>query len=63
MYDLIYHPAETELLAQARRRGLPACNGLSMLVWQGVLALEHFLDRPLDRKAMAEAAAAAMNQT
>ena len=62
VYDLIYHPAETELLSQARRRGLPACNGLSMLVWQAVLALEHFLDRPLDRKAMAAAATAALNE-
>ena len=58
--DLIYHPAETELLRQARRRGLAACNGLSMLVWQAVLALEYFLDRPLDREELARVAAAAL---
>ena len=62
VFDLIYHPAETELLAQARRRGLNAMNGLPMLVWQAVLALEHFLNRPLDRKALA-AVAAALHQT
>lgn len=56
VFDLIYHPAETELLSRARRRGLSAMNGLPMLVWQAVLALEHFLDRPLDRADMAQAA-------
>ena len=60
VYDLIYHPAETELLRQARRRGLAASNGLSMLVWQAVLALEYFLDRPLDREGLARTAAAAL---
>ena len=60
VYDLIYHPAETELLRQARRRGLAASNGLSMLVWQAVLALEYFLDRPLDREELARAAGAAL---
>ena len=60
VYDLIYHPAETGLLRQARRRGLAACNGLSMLVWQAVLALEYFLDRPLNREGLAHAAAAAL---
>ena len=59
-YDLIYHPAETELLRQARRRGLAAANGLSMLVWQAVLALEYFLDRPLDREDLARAATAGL---
>lgn len=33
-----------------------------MLVGQAVLALEHFLNRPLDRTNMAEAATAALNQ-
>ena len=45
------------------RRGLRTENGLPMLVWQAVLALEAFLDRPLDRPAMAAAATAALNQT
>lgn len=62
VFDAIYHPAETELLAQARRRGLSTLNGLPMLVNQAVLALEHFLNRPLDRPAMAAVAAAALNQ-
>ncbi len=61
VFDLIYHPAETELLKQARLRGHPAANGLGMLVWQAVLALEIFLDRPLDRPRMAAAARAALD--
>lgn len=63
VFDAIYHPAETELLAQAKGRGLRVMNGLPMLVNQAVLALEHFLNEPLDRKAMAAVAAAALNQT
>lgn len=36
--DLVYRPAETPLLAAARRRDLATQNGLPMLVWQGALA-------------------------
>ena len=55
--DLIYHPFETELLRRARERGLKTMNGLPMLVWQGVLALEKFLGQDgLDRDLMAKAA-------
>ena len=40
VYDMIYRPAETELLKTARRAGLPAANGLGMLLYQGASALE-----------------------
>ena len=60
VYDLIYHPAETELLRQAKQCGLTTSNGLSMLVWQAVLALEYFLDRPLEREKLARVAALAL---
>ena len=35
VFDLVYVPAETELVAAARRRGLRACNGAEMLVGAG----------------------------
>jgi shikimate dehydrogenase len=40
--DLIYHPAETRLLAEARTRGLRTQNGLAMLVHQAVVQFEHW---------------------
>ena len=60
VFDLIYHPEETALLSRARQLGLAVHNGLTMLVYQAVLALEYFLDRPLDRRAMARAALEAL---
>lgn len=46
--DLIYHPAETELLAEAAARGAVAVNGLGMLIGQAALAFRHWtgLDAP-----------------
>lgn len=35
VFDVVYSPSETELVRQARRRGLPAANGLEMLIAQG----------------------------
>ena len=43
--DVIYNPAETQLVRQAGNRGIPAANGLYMLVVQAVKAAELFLDR------------------
>jgi len=39
VYDLIYNPVETKLLARARRSGAVAINGLEMLIFQGVFSL------------------------
>ena len=52
--DAVYEPAKTPLLARAEELGHPVMNGLPMLVWQGVLALEKFLGRPLDRETLAQ---------
>ncbi|RDU35456.1 shikimate dehydrogenase [Neobacillus piezotolerans] len=38
--DIIYNPAETEFLKQARKRGAKTLNGLGMFVHQGALAFE-----------------------
>ena len=45
--DVIYNPAETRLAAQARRLGMKASTGLSMLVAQAKYACELFLGAPL----------------
>ena len=49
VYDMIYNPPETPLLAAARAAGAPAANGLSMLVHQGALAFVRWFggDLPL----------------
>lgn len=55
VYDLIYRPAETALMRSARAQGLPACNGLGMLVEQAALAFERWTGKPAPRKAMTAA--------
>ncbi|MDR0851427.1 MAG: hypothetical protein LBN36_02915 [Clostridiales Family XIII bacterium] len=47
--DLIYNPSETALLAAAARRNMDRCNGLEMLIFQGILADELFLGITTDR--------------
>lgn len=42
VYDLVYAPLETPLLAQARQRGLETIDGLEMLVGQAAVAFELF---------------------
>ena len=43
--DLVYNPPVTELIRQARRRGLKAMNGSGMLVLQGALSFERWTHR------------------
>lgn len=42
VYDLIYNPAETKLLAAAKDKGLNFSNGLGMLIYQGAESFLHF---------------------
>lgn len=42
VFDLVYVPAETPLLAAARVRGLPAANGAGMLVRQAAIAFRRW---------------------
>ena len=50
--DLIYAPAETELLRRAREDGHKTVNGFGMLVNQAVLSLEHFTGAEIDAAEM-----------
>ena len=38
--DVVFNPPATHLLRAARDRGLPVLDGLSMLVYQGVIGFE-----------------------
>jgi shikimate dehydrogenase len=60
VYDMIYNPPQTPLLRDAAARGLAHAHGLSMLVHQGVRALEIWSGRPVSAAAMAEAARAGL---
>jgi shikimate dehydrogenase len=42
VYDAVYAPLVTPLLAKAQERGHPTVDGLSMLIGQGRIAFEHF---------------------
>ncbi len=48
VYDLIYKPEKTNLLKSANHMGLDTLNGLGMLIFQGLLADEFFMDITLD---------------
>jgi shikimate dehydrogenase len=44
--DLVYSPTETAWVRQARSRGIPAADGLEMLVQQGAAAFQRWWGRP-----------------
>jgi shikimate dehydrogenase len=53
--DVVFNPAETAFLQQAKQHGLPTLDGLSMLVYQGVLGFEMWTGHPAPEAAMKEA--------
>ncbi len=56
VYDLVYNPAETKLLKQAKAAGAKAVSGLGMLVHQGALAFKLWTRKDPDIKVMFKAA-------
>jgi shikimate dehydrogenase len=54
VFDMVYAPLETELLAAARRGGLRTADGLVMLVGQAAAAFEKFFGQPPPREYDAE---------
>lgn len=54
IFDMVYDPLETDLLRQARERGLVVIDGLQMLVAQAAAAFEHFFGEPPPREYDAE---------
>ena len=49
MYDIVYAPLVTPLLAAAEARGLETIDGLEMLVGQAAAAFELFFGVPAPR--------------
>lgn len=54
VFDMVYAPLETGLLAAARGRGLAVSDGLSMLIGQAATAFERFFGQPPPRDRDAE---------
>jgi shikimate dehydrogenase len=50
VFDAVYAPLDTPLLAAARARGLRTIDGLAMLIGQAATAFEHFYGAPAPRQ-------------
>jgi shikimate dehydrogenase len=50
VFDIVYNPLETRLLADARSRGLKVISGVEMFINQAVLQFERFtgVDAPVE---------------
>lgn len=55
VYDMIYRPAETQLLREAKAAGCRTSNGIGMLLYQGAKALELWSGKPAPIQQMREA--------
>lgn len=52
IYDMVYSPPRTKLIAAARNMGARAANGLSMLLYQGAISFEYWFNRDAPIEAM-----------
>jgi shikimate dehydrogenase len=52
VYDMVYSPARTRLIANAEAEGAKSANGLGMLLWQGAIAFEFWFNREAPVEAM-----------
>jgi shikimate dehydrogenase len=55
VYDMVYRPAETKLLAAAKAAGTRCANGVGMLLYQGAKALEIWTGQPAPVRVMRQA--------
>ncbi|HET7770056.1 MAG TPA: shikimate dehydrogenase [Chloroflexota bacterium] len=62
VYDLVYNPAVTPLLAAASRVGARTLEGLPMLVYQGAASFERWTGKPAPTTIMMEAARRALRE-
>jgi shikimate dehydrogenase len=60
VFDMVYEPRETPLLAAARARGCAAIDGVEMLVAQAVGQFEAWTHQPAPVEGMTQAALAAI---
>ena len=60
VYDLVYNPAETPLLAEAKAAGAKTLGGLPMLVYQGAASFELWTGRAAPIEVIFEAARRAL---
>lgn len=52
--DVVYAPPETKLLRDAKAAGCKTCDGLGMLLWQGVAAFKLFTDKDMPAQEVLE---------
>ena len=53
--DVVYNPLRTQLMMQAEELGIPCEGGLSMLIYQGVLACSMFQGKPVEKERVVQA--------
>jgi shikimate dehydrogenase len=60
VYDVVYNPLETRLLADSKKAGAHVLGGLAMLVYQGAMSFELWTGKPAPLDIMFEAAKGAL---